>query len=232
MGALIHAWVSSDAAGSLQRMESAALGAGDRRFKSSHPDSAICRDIPRSVNAERGTGTTQSTTRRRKSPARAHRAVTLAALLIIALLTALAGRDADSSSGHTLPSLSGGSSRVAGATGHRRPTTIHAGPSRAGWSWASISHYADTTDGYLGRRTSCGLTTTLHSNWAAALTPRLAHCGLRLTICHDSRCVRTTIEDVGAMRRDDRTLDAANGLYHALCFHGVARIRVHTGWSH
>lgn len=205
-------------------MISHALGAGDRRFKSSHPDYTNSRENVAYEASNYEPRTTRSTTPRRKGPARGSRAITLAAL-ILALLTALAGRDAGTSSGASQTPR--GLIRRGDARAHHRPGRRAASP----WASAGISHYADGSDGYLGHRAACGPVTTRTSNFAAALSPRLAHCGMRLTVCYRTRCVHTTIEDTGRARVPGRALDAANGLYQRLGFHGLAVVRYRKGWS-
>lgn len=58
-----------------------------------------------------------------------------------------------------------------------------------------------------GGHTACGRTMTKESIWVAALKPELAHCGMRVTICHQKKCVRVKVLDRGAWREDRRDWD-------------------------
>lgn len=93
-----------------------------------------------------------------------------------------------------------------------------------------VSHYGTKGDGTLGNRTACGKTVTFHSYWVAALKPRLAKCGKRLTIYYRGQRYRVTVQDRGAYRRDLRALDAAPGLRRAMGFRDLAYVTYREGW--
>lgn len=140
----------------------------------------------------------------------------LLAALIVVLIAALAiAYD---------PSTSAGSTPPAQATARTHaPAPVHP------WVRARLSHYG-TCDGFMWQRTSCGRIVRPTSTFVAALKPELAHCGMKLTILYRGRKYRTTVQDRGAWRTDDRALDAAPGLRARLGFSGVARIRYRRGW--
>ena len=80
--------------------------------------------------------------------------------------------------------------------------------------------------GFYGQRTACGRTHTTRSWHVAALTPDLAHCGAKLKICSSAmRCVRVTVQDRGAWRRDGRHIDLAPRVKSALRCGSVCSVR-------
>lgn len=93
-----------------------------------------------------------------------------------------------------------------------------------------MSHYGTTSDGYYGQRTMCGKTVTSTSMFVAALTPSLAHCGMKITIRYHGRKYHVRVQDRGAWRSDGRDLDAAPGL-HQLIPTDLAHITYTKGWK-
>lgn len=102
-------------------------------------------------------------------------------------------------------------------------------PSSAAWSTSYASWYGP---GFYGQRTACGKTLTTTSMWVAALRSDLARCGMRVTVCKNSRCYHVRVMDRGAFRSDGRVWDLAPGLCKKLlvgrCY--TTTVRWRKGW--
>ena len=180
-------------------------------------------------NPVRGTTCNTQDSEVPNTPPRDHASPTLRARSIITLLLTgtIATLTLTLALAYTPPALPSSSDAF-------NPTASHPTPARTitshRWIRAGISHYGEG-DGLMYHRTACGRIVTPNANYAAALTPDLAHCGQRITIRYKGRTIHTTIQDRGAYRTDGRHLDAAPGLRRRLGFTGVAVIHYHKGWS-
>lgn len=100
--------------------------------------------------------------------------------------------------------------------------------------WAMPAHAASMTwygPGFYGNRTACGKTLTERSLWVAALTPRYARCGMRLTIWARGKKYHVKVYDRGAFHQHPLTLDAAPGLRKRIGFYGTINIQIRKGWK-
>lgn len=83
-----------------------------------------------------------------------------------------------------------------------------------------------------GNRTSCGKRASPRAWFVASLKRDTANCGRRITICHRRRCVRVTVQDRGAWRRDNRRWDLQVRVKRALRCSDLCNVRWKRGWSH
>ncbi len=146
---------------------------------------------------------------------------TLLCATLLVLITTLA-------LAYTPPEIPESSDRFAPTASH--PAMARTRIASPVWVRASLSHYGEG-DGFMWQRTACGRIVTPNAVFVGALKPDLARCGLKITIRYKGRTIRTTVQDRGAWRTDDRAFDAAPGLRRRLHFTGVAPITYHKGWS-
>jgi len=104
-------------------------------------------------------------------------------------------------------------------------SAAHAQPSPA-WESAEASYYL-----LHGNRTSCGKTASADAWFVASLKPDTANCGRKVTICRGSRCVRVTVQDRGAWRRDSRRWDLQVRVRDALRCPDVCSVKWKRGWA-
>lgn len=84
--------------------------------------------------------------------------------------------------------------------------------------------------GFYGRPTACGKTMSRYSWHVAALKRDLGKCGLKLTVCHRTRCAEVRVQDRGAWRSDRRDLDATPRVKAYLRCSDLCTIRWRKGW--
>lgn len=81
-----------------------------------------------------------------------------------------------------------------------------------------------------GNTTACGQRMTSSSVWVAALKPELAHCHMRVTICHASRCQHLQVLDRGAWRSDRRDWDLSLKAKQRIGCSNLCTVRWRKGW--
>lgn len=94
------------------------------------------------------------------------------------------------------------------------------------WERSQASYYT-----LFGNRTSCGRTASPTAWFVASLKRDTANCGRKVTICHQRRCVRVTVQDRGAWRSDNRRWDLQPRVKTALHCSDLCSVRWHRGWT-
>lgn len=98
---------------------------------------------------------------------------------------------------------------------------------RPDWQRATASYYM-----LYGNRTSCGKIASPRAWFVASLKSDTANCGRKVTICNRSRrrCVRVTVQDRGAWRRDNRRWDLQPRVKRALRCGDLCGVHWRRGW--
>lgn len=101
---------------------------------------------------------------------------------------------------------------TADAQGVQSASNARGGVHAPGWHVNRVASYYKL----FGRRTACGVIMDDKVQHVAALKPELAHCGMRVRICHAGRCAVVRVKDRGKWRKDRRDWDLTPALKRRL----------------